>query len=82
MVGDAIVVVNREQGGQANITNNNIQMHSLFTLSDLLFRLQKAGKIDASTVDTVENYIGVNQIKAKGTKILLECRSNKHNIFL
>lgn len=69
------MVVNREQGGQANIESNNIQMHSLFTLSDLLIRLRRAGKIEESTVASVEKYIGDNQVKAKGT-VLLRCASN------
>lgn len=66
-VTDAIVVVNREQGGVQNISEHGVKMHSLFTLSYLLGVLQEAGKIDECTVKAVAKYIEACQIKSDGT---------------
>jgi uridine monophosphate synthetase len=70
IVTDAIVLVNREQGGEAHLTGNGVKIHSLFTLSYLLNVLQAAGKIEESTVIAVATYIKGCQIKSDGsTKI-------------
>lgn len=60
-VTDAIVVVNREQGGAANIEQNDIRLHSLFTLSQLLGILKESGKIDDTVVASVADYIAASQ---------------------
>lgn len=62
VVTDTIVVVNREQGGAANIERNGIRFHSLFTLSQLLGFLQDAGKIDDTVVESVAKYIAASQV--------------------
>lgn len=69
VVTDAIVLVDREQGGAKNIEENNIRMHSLFTLSQLLNILQGAGKIEDSTVKSVAKYISTCQIKSDGSMV-------------
>ncbi|XP_063705287.1 uridine 5'-monophosphate synthase [Culicoides brevitarsis] len=66
-VTDAIVVVDREQGGALNTENNGVKMHSLFTLSFLLQVLLDAGKIEKATVDAVAKYIQTCQIKVDGS---------------
>lgn len=63
-VNDAIVVVDREQGGIKIVEENGVKMHSLFKLSSLLNTLQEAGKITQETVDAVSKYIAASQIKA------------------
>lgn len=63
VIDDAIVVVNREQGGVENIAKRGINMHSLFTLSYLLETLKDAGKIDESMVKSVGEYIAKSQTK-------------------
>jgi len=67
IVTDAIVVVDREQGGSINIQNNGVKMHSLFTLSYLLNVLKEVGKIEESTVKSVAKYIETCQIRTDGT---------------
>jgi uridine monophosphate synthetase len=66
VIEDAIIVVNREQGGEENIANREIKMHSLFTLSYLLETLKDAGKIENAIVKNVSDYIAKSKtIKGK-----------------
>ncbi|XP_017143422.1 uridine 5'-monophosphate synthase [Drosophila miranda] len=67
VVTDAVVVVDREQGGVANIAKHGVKMHSLFTLSFLLNTLHVAGRIEKSTVDAVAKYIAAVQINSDGS---------------
>lgn len=67
VVTDAVVVVNREQGGVANIAKHGVRMHSLFTLSFLLNTLHEAGRIEKSTVEAVAKYIAAVQINSDGS---------------
>ena len=66
-VTDAIVVVNREQGGVKNIAEQSVRMHSLFTLSYLLNVLKDAGKIEEKTVVSVAKYIAGCKITGNGS---------------
>lgn len=66
-VKDAIVVVNREQGGVKNTEAKGVKMHSLFTLSYLLNVLLKHQKIEESTVKAVAKYISACQISPTGS---------------
>lgn len=63
IVEDAIVVVNREQGGSENLVKRGIKMYSLFTLKFLLETLRDAGRIEDSTVRNVGDYIARSQTK-------------------
>lgn len=67
LVTDAIVVVDREQGGAQNTEENGVKMHSLFTLSYLLNVLLEAGRIEEKTVQSVAKYIAGAQIKSDGS---------------
>ncbi|CRK99704.1 CLUMA_CG013005, isoform A [Clunio marinus] len=60
---DAIVVVNREQGGVENIETNGMKMHSIFSLTYLLETLRDAGKIDELMVKDVHEYISKSKVK-------------------
>lgn len=66
VITDAIVVINREQGGVLNLENHGIKMHSLLTLSKALNILHSLGKIDEETVKKVKDYIEANQILPNG----------------
>ncbi|XP_065355262.1 uridine 5'-monophosphate synthase [Calliphora vicina] len=66
VVNDAVVVVDREQGGSKNIADKGVRMHSLFSLSFLLNTLLEAGKIDRTTVDSVAKYVASVQIDGDG----------------
>lgn len=69
VIENAIVVVNREQGGVENIAKRGIKMHSLFTLSYLLETLRDAGKIEESMVKAVSEYISKSQTKVGAAAI-------------
>lgn len=66
VITDAVVVVDREQGGVANIAKHSVRMHSLFTLSFLMNTLMEAGKIERDTVESVAKYIADVQIDSDG----------------
>lgn len=62
IINDAIVVIDREQGGRANIAKNYVKVHSLFKISDFLGYLIEAGLIDDSCQQSVLTYIAENQV--------------------
>ncbi|GBP70572.1 Uridine 5'-monophosphate synthase [Eumeta japonica] len=57
VVADAVVVLDREQGGAGVLRKNGIKMKSLFTLGELVKILHKANKIDQRTVEIVLDHI-------------------------
>uniref|UniRef100_A0A0A9YNM7 orotidine-5'-phosphate decarboxylase n=2 Tax=Lygus hesperus TaxID=30085 RepID=A0A0A9YNM7_LYGHE len=62
-------MVDREQGGIRNLTDNGITMHSILTLSKALSILLENGKLDQKKVDEVKAYIEANQIFPNGDLI-------------
>uniref|UniRef100_A0A340TBA6 Uridine 5'-monophosphate synthase n=1 Tax=Anopheles minimus TaxID=112268 RepID=A0A340TBA6_9DIPT len=68
-VADAIVVVDREQGGSQNTEERGVRMHSLYTLSYLLQTMLEAKRIEESTVKAVAKYIEACQIRSDGSFI-------------
>lgn len=62
-VTDVFVIVDREQGGRKNLENNNIQVKSLFTITQLMKYLLKAGKVTQKTVEEVADYIRENKLQ-------------------
>lgn len=67
VIEDAVVLVDREQGGATNIAKHSVRIHSLFTLSFLMNTLLQAGKIQRETVDSVAKYIAACQINGDGS---------------
>lgn len=65
VVNDAIVVIDRQQGGAANITRNDVRVHSLFQISEFLRILREANRIDDECVNTITEYIANNQAPVK-----------------
>ncbi|GLH08428.1 uncharacterized protein GBIM_13670 [Gryllus bimaculatus] len=64
-VTEAIVVVDREQGGVQNLASHGLKMRSLCTLTQIMNTLLEKGKVDQNTVDQVKNYISLTQIPLK-----------------
>ncbi len=58
VVTDVLVVVDREQGGSAELQKRGIRLHYLFTLRFLVNELFKAGEISLDERDKVINYLG------------------------
>ncbi|XP_020670210.3 uridine 5'-monophosphate synthase [Pogona vitticeps] len=56
-VTDAIVLLDREQGGRAMLEKNGIQLHSVCTLSQILRILEQQQKITPGIVASVEKFI-------------------------
>ncbi|PSN50714.1 Uridine 5'-monophosphate synthase [Blattella germanica] len=65
----ALVIVDREQGGRANLAEKGIKMRSLCTLSQILNVLHEAGHINQEMVESVRKYIAASQIRPDGTFI-------------
>ncbi|XP_053607763.1 uridine 5'-monophosphate synthase [Plodia interpunctella] len=61
-VNDAIIILDREQGGSQNLANNNVQIKSLFTMSTLIEILVRKGKISENIAFKVKQYL--NDTKA------------------
>ncbi|CAH2106640.1 unnamed protein product [Euphydryas editha] len=54
---EAIVILDREQGGKQNLATNNVQMQSLFTMTELINILVKNKKISEQIGKDVINYL-------------------------
>ncbi len=52
-VTDVVVLIDREQGGRANLAAAGIQVHAVMTLSELLAFLVTAGRLEPATRDAV-----------------------------
>lgn len=60
IVEHAIVLIDREQGGAANLAAAGITVHAVFTLTELLDDLAAQGRIDAAQHDKVLEFIRRN----------------------
>lgn len=54
---EAIVILDREQGGRQNLESNYVQVKSLFTMTTLIEILLMNGKIDKDMATKVQNYL-------------------------
>lgn len=59
-VTDAIVLLDREQGGKARLEERGIRLHSVCTLSGVLEILQQQGEVAAEMVEKVKKFIQGN----------------------
>lgn len=63
-VTDAIVLLDREQGGKDKLQAQGIRLHSVCTLSEMLEILEQQKKIDAEMVGRVKRFIQENVFTA------------------
>jgi len=61
LVADAVVVVDREQGGRENLAANGITLHSLMTLTEVLAVLLKHGKVTQEKAEEVRQFLDANR---------------------
>ncbi|KAI0984839.1 hypothetical protein GJ496_003728, partial [Pomphorhynchus laevis] len=62
-VSDAIVLLDREQGGDQNLKSCNINVHSLLKISDVLRALLKMKKIKSTELNLVIDFLANNQVQ-------------------
>jgi orotate phosphoribosyltransferase len=62
VVEDAIVLVDREQGGVQNLAAAGIRAHSVFKFSDVLAALVEGGSIDRTTYDAVTQWLAMPKV--------------------
>lgn len=61
VVRDVVVLIDREQGGRENLEERNVNLQSVLTLSEILFYLVDAGRIDADVQAQVKKFIFENK---------------------
>ncbi|XP_012685790.1 uridine 5'-monophosphate synthase [Clupea harengus] len=59
-VTDAVVLMDREQGGRARLAKDGITLHSIISISKLLDVLLEAGRIEAEVAQSVRRFIHEN----------------------
>lgn len=63
-VKDIVVLIDREQGGKQNIEQKGYTLHSVFTLKEILHKLELEERISSTTKQEVLNFIHENQIRS------------------
>lgn len=67
-VKSAVVLIDREQGGKENLSKNQIDLYSCYTISKMLEILSSHNKIDSNMVSKVKQFLSDNSaVKAKAT---------------
>ena len=56
-VTDAIVLIDREQGGTQNLDGMGVRLHALFSLTQILDLLHNTHRIDTKQLHTVQDYL-------------------------
>lgn len=65
---DAIVLLNREQGGQQILEENGVRMHALLSMTELMDILRKENFIDDAMVEKVRVYISTAKVDSSALK--------------
>lgn len=66
IVKNAIIILDREQGGRMNLESNNVYIDSLFTMTELIDILEKHKKITKEMSIKIHKYL--REVKAPVTK--------------
>lgn len=59
---EGVVLLDRQQGGDVNLTNNKFNIRSVFNISEILELLLKEGDIDQDTVEKTLKFIEDNKL--------------------
>lgn len=63
---EAVIILDREQGGRENLETNKVQMKSLFTMTKLIEILLSHGKITSKVADEVQDYLKSTKAPSNG----------------
>ena len=64
LIADAVVVVDREQGGRENLAANGVTLHSLMTLIQVLAVLVRHGRVTQEKAAEVKRFLDANRTVA------------------
>jgi uridine monophosphate synthetase len=62
IVEDAIVLIDREQGGVQNLAKHGVAVHCVMTLSNMLDSLERQGVVSPEQIDTVCEFVRESQL--------------------
>ncbi|CAN6442718.1 unnamed protein product [Victoria cruziana] len=74
LVSDAVVLIDREQGGRENLAAAGIRLHSVLTLTAILDTLVRHGKVTNHVAESVRAFLEKNQTVAVPAPLQLPVR--------
>ncbi|KAE8745352.1 uridine 5'-monophosphate synthase [Frankliniella occidentalis] len=78
-VSESIVVVDREQGGAEHLASLGIKMRSLATLTEIMYILRDAGKVNDETVEKVKAYLKQSRVTIPSDRVPTSLGKNYPN---